>query len=171
MVSYRLVTVGTVEEKMTRFQLRKVALARTILNMEAQKSYSSRDDLKDLFSLSEVDSPNLLLRVIQETSNESFENSIKRRLEGIDDPRVKAEILAHVMAFDASYESDADLDIIRMVKSSIIAGCSDRAALFSREDISELEEAVRGMTIEEKEQTSRAVEEALGWLSVKNKNS
>ncbi|KAJ1490108.1 P-loop containing nucleoside triphosphate hydrolase protein [Baffinella frigidus] len=53
-VVYRLVTCGTVEEKILRNQIFKNGLQRTVMQAETQRRYFSKQDLRSLFKVGDL---------------------------------------------------------------------------------------------------------------------
>jgi len=158
---------------MTRIQLRKTSLARTILNAETQRAYSSLDDLRALFTLGEADSDDRLHRVIARSSGTvSIEDSVRDTLKDCGKPSEIAEVIAQLNALSSTAADQGDeddegaLSLRKLVKDGIVAGVSDRAGLFGRND-DELEASLRGMSIDDKKAVSKVVEDAMGWLMTK----
>ena len=167
-VCYRFVTVGTVEEKMTRIQVKKTSLARKVLNEESQRSYSTLNELRDLFTLDDPDSENRLFRVIQQraaSSSQSIESSVRSTLTESTSNHEIDEILTQLAALNGNQE-EQDSPLARLFAQGVVAGVSDRAGLFSPGD-KELEQTMKLLSLDDKQAMNKVVEDAMGWLMTK----
>jgi DNA excision repair protein ERCC-6 len=95
-VCFRLITTGTVEEKMSEIQLRKSSLARNVLHAgSAERSYAFSSQLNNLFVLEE-----------DEGREEEFGEDVERDLAEVErilskpeDARDRNELLSQVSCF------------------------------------------------------------------------
>jgi hypothetical protein len=170
---YRFVTVGTVEEKMTRIQVRKTSIARKVLKSEYQRSYSTLDELRDLFSLSEPDSDDCLFRVLQRQPNlPRLEKSVRETLQVTEsNDHSTEEILSQLRVLSGADNNELSISRLGLlVTNGTIAGVSDRACLFAAND-NELAETLQGLSLDDREAMDHVVENAIGWAMTRRKDS
>ncbi|KAH9251696.1 hypothetical protein BASA81_010366 [Batrachochytrium salamandrivorans] len=156
-VCFRLVTVGTVEEKMCDIQLRKSSLARNVLQASKGSSYACKFGIDTLFTLDAEMGDDEWDEVFGPAHQKRNLDEVERLLLS-ESPHDCAELTSQLEALtsgrgDSSY-------LVGLFDHHIVLSASERSQLF-QENSRELQLGMQALTREERENLNKAMEDAL----------
>lgn len=161
-VCFRLITMGTVEEKMCDIQLRKSSLAKNVLQANKGSSYACKLNIANLFTLDE--------EMDEDEEEELFANNWKRNRAEVKrllsaNTRDCQELLSQFQALTCG-DGKSSL-LVDLYEKRIVLSASERSTLF-QENTHEVALGMQALTAEEKRGMEDAMESALGWVGGAN---
>lgn len=156
-VCFRLVTVGTVEEKMCDIQLRKSSLARNVLQASKGSSYACKSKIDTLFTLDEEMDDDEWDEVFGSAHQKRNLDEVQRLLQS-ESPHDCAELTSQLEALTSGRGDSSHL--VGLFEHHVVLSASERSQLF-QENSRELQLGMQALTREERENLNKAMEDAL----------